>query len=83
MYPFLFRFENYRAASDLEAERGARGKAEDLVTNLRGQLEGVRAAEEAARAAAQRTLALLEAEVSALKVQCTFPFCRVRQQCIV
>lgn len=54
---------------ELEAERGARGKAEVLVSNLRSQLEGVRAAEEAARAAAQRTLALLEAEVSALKVQ--------------
>ena len=52
----------------MEAERGARSTAEDVVSSLRAQLGKVRAEEEAARAAAQRTLALLEAEVSSFKV---------------
>lgn len=50
-------------------ERGARRQAEGVVADLRAQLESVWAAEEAARSAAQRTLAVLQEEVFAVKVR--------------
>ena len=58
-----------RTTAELELERGARRQAEGVVADLRAQLESVWAAEEAARSAAQRTLAVLQEEVFAVKVR--------------
>jgi hypothetical protein len=55
-----------RAAAELKLERASRGQVEGMAADLRGQLEGIYAAKEAARSAAQHTLAILEKEESAL-----------------
>jgi chromosome segregation ATPase len=55
-----------KAAAELKLERASRGQVEGMAADLRGQLEGIYAAKEAARSAAQHTLAILEKEESAL-----------------
>ena len=51
-----------RAQADLEQERSGRIQAEDVVSRLKAQLQGVRDAEQASRLAAEQTLAQLDEE---------------------
>ncbi len=51
-----------RAQADLEQERSGRLEAEDVVSRLKAQLQGVRDAEQASRRAAEQTLAQLDEE---------------------
>ena len=62
-----------RAQDELESERTARIAAEDVVSRLKAQLSEVRETETSTRAAAERTLAQLQQEVSSNTV-CSNPW---------
>jgi hypothetical protein len=57
-----------QATQQLNSERSARLSSEQQVLQLRGQLEAIAAAEEAARAQAERSLAELQGEYESAKV---------------